>query len=136
VLFATGFAGFNAFLKAVAALAALISLLIVLLTSYTTVSEHTRQIGIMKALGASRAFIALAFLKESLLISSGGIAGGLALSWLLQFVLRHWNGTRISLESDYVALAVIGGLLCSLAGALYPAWRAAGLDAVEALSYE
>jgi putative ABC transport system permease protein len=135
-LFATGFAGFNAFLKAVAALSALISLLIVLLTSYTTVSERTRQIGIMKALGASRWFIAAAFLKESLLISSGGIAGGLFLSWLLQFVLQHWNGTRISFERDYVILAVVGGLLCSLAGALYPAWRAAGLDVVEALSYE
>jgi putative ABC transport system permease protein len=135
-LFATGFAAFNAFLQVVAAVAAAISLLIVLLTSYTTVTERTRQIGILKALGASQRFIALVFLKEALLIGGSGVLCGLALAWLARWALAYWNGTRISLESDYLLLAVLGGLLSSLLGALYPAWRAAGQDAVQALSYE
>jgi putative ABC transport system permease protein len=135
-LFATGFVAFNVFLKAVAGLAALISLLIVLLTSYTTVTERTRQIGILKALGASRGFIALVFLKESLLINCGGVIGGLLLALLVRFILAHWNGVKVSLESDYIAFAVAGGLLSSVVGTLYPAWRAAGQDPVDALSYE
>lgn len=135
-LFATGFAAFNVFLQVVAAVAGAISLLIVLLTSYTTVTERTRQIGILKALGASRRFIALVFLKEALLISGGGVLCGLALAGLIRWALAHWNGAHISLERDYLLLAVFGGVFSSLLGALYPAWRAAGQDAVAALSYE
>lgn len=135
-LFATGFAAFNIFLQAVAAVAGAISLLIVLLTSYTTVTERTRQIGILKALGASRQFIALVFLKEALLIGGGGVLFGLGLAWLARGALSNWNGTHISWERDYLVLAVTGGILSSLLGALYPAWRAASQDAVEALNYE
>jgi ABC-type antimicrobial peptide transport system permease subunit len=47
------------------------------LTTYTTVTERTRQIGILKALGASKRFIAMVFIKESMLVSAMGVAGGL-----------------------------------------------------------
>src|SRR6266545_4148845 len=105
VLFAHGFAAFNVFLEAVAALAMTISLLIILLTTYTTVTERTRQIGILKALIARPA-------------------------------LAAWAGLNIEIEAGYTLCATLGGLASGLIGAIYPALRAAGQDAVEALSYE
>src|SRR5262249_43973087 len=53
MLFATGFSAFNVFLNVVKGLATVISLLVILLTMYTTVAERTRQIGVLKSLGAS-----------------------------------------------------------------------------------
>ncbi|HYE73713.1 MAG TPA: ABC transporter permease, partial [Blastocatellia bacterium] len=76
-MFATGFSAFNVFLNLVAGLAAVISLLVILLTMYTTVTERTRQIGILKSLGASKAKITWIFETEALLISGIGVVGGL-----------------------------------------------------------
>lgn len=134
-LFASGFSGFNIFLNLVAALAAFISILVILLTMYTSVTERTRQIGIMKALGASKAAIAWVFEKEALLISGLGVALGLAISLLARFLLVS-RGLKIEMEPKYIAAAILAGLLSGLIGALYPALRAASQDPVDALSYE
>jgi putative ABC transport system permease protein len=136
VLFANGFAAFNVFLNAVVALALAISLLIILLTTYTTVTERTRQIGILKSLGASKRFIALVFIKESLLVSAMGVTGGLLIALLSCLALTRWAGLSLEIETGYTLFAAIGGLVSGLMGAVYPALRAAGQDAVEALGYE
>lgn len=136
ILFAHGFAAFNVFLNAVVALALAISLLIILLTTYTTVTERTRQIGILKSLGASKRFIAMVFIKESMLVSAMGVTGGLLIALLARLALTAWAGVRIEIEIGYTLCAMIGGLASGLIGAIYPALRAAGQDAVEALSYE
>ena len=134
-LFASGFAGFNVFLNLVAALAAFISLLVILLTMYTSVTERTRQIGILKSLGASKSEIAWIFEKEALLISGLGVVIGLAISLLVRAILVT-KGLKIEMEPKYIATAIIAGLLSGLIGALYPALRAASQDPVDALSYE
>ncbi len=134
-LFATGFSGFNLFLNLVAALAAFISILVILLTMYTSVTERTRQIGILKALGASKASIAWVFEKEALLISGLGVALGLAIALVARALLVS-QGLKIEMEPKYIVTAIIAGLLSGLIGALYPALRAASQDPVDALSYE
>lgn len=136
VLFATGYAAFNVFLDAVVAVALSISLLIILLTAYTTVTERTRQIGILKALGASKRFIAMVFIKESMLISAMGVASGLSIALLARLALTSWAGLSIEIEAGYTLCAALGGLASGLIGAIYPALRAASQDAVEALNYE
>jgi putative ABC transport system permease protein len=136
VLFANGFAAFNVFLDAVVALALAISLLIILLTTYTTVTERTRQIGILKSLGASRRFIAMVFIKESMLVSAMGVAGGLLTALVARLALTSWAGLSIEIEIGYTLCAALGGLASGVMGAIYPALRAAGQDAVEALNYE
>jgi putative ABC transport system permease protein len=134
-LFAYGYQGFNVFLNLVALLAAFISVLVILLTMYTSVTERTRQIGILKALGASQQFIALVFVNEALLVSGVGVLGGLGIALLARWVLV-WQGARIALELDFIGYAICAGWLSGLLGALYPALRAARQDVVNALSYE
>lgn len=135
-LFATGYDSFNLFLQVVAGLAIAISLLVTSLTMYTAVTERTRQIGILKALGASQRFIASVFFQESLLISLLGVVVGLVIALMVRYVLLHTSGTKLDIELDYVTYAALGSLLSGLGGALYPAWRAARQDVVDALSYE
>ena len=135
-LFAGGYGSLNLFLNLVTGLSIVISLLVISLTMFTTVTERTRQIGILKALGASKGYIIVIFLKESLLICALGITTGLVAAFLLRVGLVSGLGLTLSWESDYAAWAALGGLLSGLLGALYPAWRAARVDAVDALSYE
>ncbi|MCI0525587.1 MAG: ABC transporter permease [Acidobacteria bacterium] len=135
-LFATGFSGFNVFLNVVKGLATVISLLVILLTMYTTVVERTRQIGILKSLGASKFWIAWTFEKEALLISLLGVVGGLAIAAIARYFLVSNLGWKIDLEADAMLHASIAGLVSGLLGALYPALRAASQDPIDALSYE
>lgn len=135
-LFAHGIASLNVFLNVVKGLATVISLLIILLTMYTTVAERTRQIGVMKSLGASKFWIAWVFEKEALLISLLGVVAGLAIAILARYALVNGLGLNIDLEADSILYASVAGLGAGLLGALYPALRAASRDPVEALSYE
>jgi putative ABC transport system permease protein len=135
-LFATGFSGFNVFLNVVKGLATVISLLVILLTMYTTVAERTRQIGILKSLGASKFWIAWTFEKEALLISLLGVIGGLVVGAVARYFLVNGLGWKIDLEAGSILYASIAGLISGLLGALYPALRAASQDPVDALSYE
>jgi putative ABC transport system permease protein len=135
-LFAEGYAGLNVFLNVVAGLAAAISLLVIALTMYTTVTERTRQIGILKSLGASKRFIAAVFIRESLTISALGILGGIAVALLARAAMVYGMGTKLEIEPGSLLLVALGGLASGLLGALYPALRAASQDAVKALGHE
>ncbi len=135
-LYATGYTGFNVFLNIIAGLATIISLLVILLTMYTTVTERTRQIGILKSLGASKGFVAGVFVKEALLISVLGVGSGLLFSLVARVVLVKLLGWNIRIELGYVVFALLAGMASGVIGALYPALRAASQDPVEALSYE
>ncbi|MBX3276943.1 MAG: ABC transporter permease [Acidobacteria bacterium] len=135
-LYATGYAGFNVFLNIIAGLATVISLLVILLTMYTTVTERTRQIGIMKSLGASRSFIAGVFVREALTISIIGVGAGLVVSLAARAILVGALDWRVQIEPGYVAYAALAGIASGIIGALYPALRAASQDPIDALSYE
>jgi putative ABC transport system permease protein len=135
-LFANGIGALNVFLNVVEGLATVISLLIILLTMYTTVAERTRQIGVMKSLGASKFWIAWVFEKEALLISLLGVVVGLAIAILARYALINGLGLNIDLEANSIIYSSVTGLGAGLLGALYPALRAASQDPVKALSYE
>src|SRR5215475_15781627 len=95
-----------------------------------------RLIGILKALGASKRFIAMVFIKESMLVSAMGVVGGLLLAMFARRALASWAGLSIEIEIGYTLCAALGGLASGAMGAIYPALRAASQDAVEALKYE
>jgi putative ABC transport system permease protein len=111
-------------------------MLVVMLAMYTTITERTREIGILKALGASRAFIVGEIEKEAILISVAGVAAGFAVSLLAAYLIQRAYGLPFEYEWTWALTAALIGLLGGAFGALYPAVRAANLDAVSALAYE
>jgi putative ABC transport system permease protein len=107
-----------------------------------SVTERTSEIGLMKAVGASRRSILAQFFWEGLLLT--GISGmiGIAVSagfmWLLQQVLTGkmpgWDPPRVVPWS--AALAVVSLTVCGVVAGLYPASKAAAMDPIEALRRE
>jgi putative ABC transport system permease protein len=124
------------FLKVVVGVAATISMLVILLAMYTTVTERTRQIGILKSLGMSKRSIAWVIEQEAILVSVLGVFMGVLLMLLARFIVMRSTNLVIDVEVKWIAISLIVGLIGGSIGALYPAMRAARQDAVEALSYE
>jgi putative ABC transport system permease protein len=127
----------DTFINVMIFLACLIGFLVIYLSMYTTITERTREIGILKSMGASKLFIVGGILREALLLSILGIIVGLGLTCLAKPIiiatlptLSVMITTRWVVESSF--LAILAGLL----GAFYPSLRAASQDPVDALSYE
>lgn len=132
----SGMPALNVFLNVVIGVAATISALVILLTMYTTITERTRQIGIMKSLGMANASIAWIIAQEALLISFFGVITGIVLTFVLRFLLSTITTLEIEISLSIIVIVFVVGLIGGALGAIYPAMRAARLDAVEALSYE
>jgi putative ABC transport system permease protein len=135
-IYATGVPALNVFIKVVGGVAAAISVLVILLAMYTTVTERTRQIGILKSLGMSKTAIAWVIEQEAIIVSVLGVVVGVLLTMLAKVAVMRTTSLTIDIEPRWVLIALAVGLLGGSIGALYPALRAARQDAVEALSYE
>jgi len=135
-LYASGVPALNIFIKVVVGVAASISMLVILLAMYTTVTERTRQIGILKALGMSKPAIAWVIEQEAIVVSFLGVAVGVLLTLAARFAVMRVTSLTIEIEPRWVLIALGVGLVGGTIGALYPALRAARQDAVDALSYE
>jgi len=135
-LYARGTPALQTFLKVVVGLAIVVSTLVILLVMYTTVLERTRQIGVLKSLGASKGWIAGEIEKEALTISLAGVVFGLLLSVAGKFAVQQFAGITVQLQLIWMIYALLIGIASGALGALYPALRAANQDPVKALSYE
>jgi len=124
------------FLRVLVGLAAVVSALVVMLAMYTTITERTREIGILKAMGASRGYIVGIIEKEAILISFIGLAAGFVLSLAIGFLIHRFYGLVFEYSWVWSLTAAVIGLGGGVLGALYPALRASNLDAVSALAYE
>jgi putative ABC transport system permease protein len=124
------------FLRALVGLSAIVSALVVMLAMYTTITERTREIGVLKALGASRGYIVSLIEQEAFLISLLGLVVGFAVSLAAGFVIHRAYGLLFEYGWKWALVAALIGVGGGVLGALYPAMRAASLDAVTALSYE
>ncbi|MFQ5620353.1 MAG: ABC transporter permease [Candidatus Nanoarchaeia archaeon] len=127
---------------AIASISLIVGGLGIMNTMYSSILERTRELGVMKAIGASQKEILSLILVESGLIGLvGGIIGlviGLALSFLAMFGINASGATRIIIHVDYMLLAfglAFAFVLGSLSGAM-PAWQAAKMQPVDALRYE
>jgi len=133
----TNIPGLQSFIDAMIALAISIGLLVIFLTMYTTVIERTRDIVVLKSLGATQAFIVRTLLTESAALCLFGIAAGVGLSYLVRAAfLAGFPTLSILITPGWLLRAAGIALAGSVLGASYPAWMASRKDAVEALSYD
>ena len=129
--------GLQTFINAMIALAVAIGLLVIFLTMYTTVLERTRDIGVLKSLGASKLLIVRALLTETALLCLLGIAAGIGLSYLVRAgFLALFPTLSILITPGWIVRAGLIALAGAFFGASYPAWLASRKDAVQALSYD
>jgi putative ABC transport system permease protein len=133
----TNIPGLQTFIDAMIALAVCIGLLVIFLTMYTTVIERTRDIGVLKSLGANRVFIIRALLTESAALCAFGIVAGVGLSYVVRAAfLAGFPTLSILITPEWILKAGGIALIGAVFGATYPAWLASRKDAVEALSYD
>lgn len=134
--YSQGVPALNTFLNVVIGLSMIVSTLVILLTMYTTVIERTRQIGVLKSLGASSAFIMSVIESEAILISLVGVVIGFAIAVGAGLAIRNSMNLQIEFEPKWFVITGVVGLVSGALGSLYPAFRAARLDPVEALAYD
>jgi len=129
--------GLAAFINVMIGLAVAIGFLVIFLSMYTTIIERTREIGVLKSLGASKGYIVQIVLSETALLCLAGVVGGVGLSFLMRSIfIRLFPTLTILITPGWVARAGLIAILGGLLGAAYPAWMASRKDPVEALAYE
>ena len=128
---------FKQFITAMVVISVVISFLIILLAMYSTIIERTRDIGILKSLGASKTYIVQLILRESLLICTAGVVLGFILTYIaIQLVLAAFPNLPVIITGFWRIIAALMALLGGSFGALYPAIKASQMDPVKALGYE
>ena len=129
--------GLGPFLNIVIGISVIIGFIVIFQSMYTAVMERTREIGILKSLGATKLYIVNVVLRESLLLAIGGVLMGLAFTWLGSAAINYkFPLHRVVWDNHWVLRASLIAIVGALLGGLYPALAAAQKDPIEALAYE
>lgn len=124
-------------IRVVVGIALVIGFLVIFQSMYTAVMERTREIGILKSLGASRIYIVSLVLRETGLIAAAGIGLGVLASYALSIGLNaRFPTLDFVINLPWVWKAVLIAFVGALLGAIYPAYKAASKDPIDALAYE
>jgi putative ABC transport system permease protein len=128
---------FNTALNVVISIAVVVGFIVIFQAMYTAVLERTREIGILKSLGASKVYIVNLVLRETAFLAVVGIALGVGATFVLKAVMDNRFPTLpFPVSPHWIVNATIIAFLGALVGAMYPALKAAGKDPIEALAYE
>ena len=126
------------FIYVVIGIASIVGFIVVFMAMYTAVLERTREIGILKAVGAGTGYILNMLFRETIMLALIGTAFGILMTYGTQWLMAHAVPATLVQETVYqwwwrAALIAIAG---ALIGTIVPAYRAVKQDATEALSYE
>jgi putative ABC transport system permease protein len=133
----TNIPALETFIHSMIALAVAVGLLVIFLTMYTTVLERTRDIGVLKSLGASKLLIVRALLTETALLCFLGIGAGIGLSYIIRAgFLQAFPTLSILITPGWILRAALIALVGAMVGASYPAWVASRKDPIHALAYD
>jgi len=126
------------FTGVVIGLGVVVGFLVVFLSMYTAVLERTREIGVLKALGASPGFVLNVLVRETTLLAVLGSALGILLTYGTRWlIMTFWPGSLIqAIVPEWWPIAAGIAIAGALLGAAWPGLKAARQDAIEALSYE
>jgi putative ABC transport system permease protein len=117
---------------AVPAIALVVGGIVIMNIMLVSVTERTKEIGIRKSLGARRGDILKQFMVEAVTLSAIGGTIGVVLAWIIGRVLTAvFFPTYLSVVAVIVAITVSGGI--GILSGIFPAWKAARLDPIEAL---
>jgi putative ABC transport system permease protein len=129
--------GLSQFITVVIGVAVVIGFIVIFQAMYTAVMERTREIGILKSLGASKLYIINVILRETALLAVVGITVGVVASFVVKHALRlRFTTLPIEINPDWIGYAIVIALIGAVLGAIYPAFKAAQKDPIEALAYE
>lgn len=128
---------FRQFISAIIFVSVSMSFMMTLLAMYSTIVERTREIGILKSLGASKGYIVRLIVTESLVIACVGVSLGFLLSALvIRLIVSSFPHVPVVVTTGWCLVAALIALVGASLGSLYPAVKAARLDPVRALGYE
>jgi putative ABC transport system permease protein len=132
-----GVPGLTTVIRVVIGISMIIGFIVIFQAMYAAVMERTREIGILKSLGADKFYIVNAILRETLLIAIGGIILGIAISYAARVGLKaRFQTLPVLITTGWLVRATIIAIIGSLLGATYPALKAAQKDPIDALAYE
>ncbi len=129
---------FTQFLGVIIGIGVLVGFLVVFLSMYTAVLERTREIGVLKALGASPLYIVNILMRETALLGVIGSILGILMTYGTRWIIDALvpGSLTQAIVPDWWPIASGIALAGALLGAVYPGLKAARQDAIEALSYE
>jgi putative ABC transport system permease protein len=129
--------GFNEAVEAVTGIAVIVGFLVIFQAMYTAVLERTREIGILKSMGASKTAIVSVVLRECAILAVFGVLVGIAGTYGVRLLIVHFFPTMsFEITPGWAARAAGIAFAGALCGAIYPSWMAARKDPVDALAYE
>jgi putative ABC transport system permease protein len=129
--------GLSTFIKIVIGISVIVGFIVIFQSMYTAVMERTREIGILKSLGASKLYIVRVILRETLLLAIAGIVFGIIISVVARAGIKgRWPTLPVQITWFWTISAAIIAVVGAMLGAIYPAFKAAQKDPVDALAYE
>jgi len=127
---------YNIVLGSIAAISLLVGGIGIMNIMLATVTERTREIGIRRALGAKRKDIIVQFLTETILLSGCGGIFGVAAGVLIPFLVERFANMKTIVTPWSLILAFGISAMVGIVFGIYPAYRAANMDPIEALRHE